>query len=94
METMIERCAKAIYEKLNAHGCAYLSDYGDDLAEVVVVEGRVDLLDIARAVIEEMRKPTEEMVDATGGGECNKWARGAWALMIDAALKEHEGEKR
>ncbi|ASR06905.1 hypothetical protein CHY08_07110 [Rhizobium leguminosarum bv. viciae] len=52
---------------------------------------RVTIKDaLARAAIEEMRTPTEAMVDETGGGECNKWARGAWALMIDAALKEQE----
>jgi hypothetical protein len=40
---MIERVAKAIYEKLNMRGNACLSDYGDDLGDVVV-DGRVDLL--------------------------------------------------
>jgi hypothetical protein len=51
---MIERVAKAIYEKLNMRGNACLSDYGDDLGDVVV-DGRVDLLDIAKAAIEAMR---------------------------------------
>lgn len=40
----------------------------------------------ARAAIEAMRKPTEDMLDATGG-ECRKWAPGAWQAMIDECLK-------
>lgn len=90
-ESMIERVAKAIYEKLNMRGNAYLSDYGDDLGDVVV-DGRVDLLDIARAVIEEMRVPTDGMEDWFRDNleyaETGVWI---WKGAIDAALKEQEG---
>jgi len=41
---------------------------------------------LARAAIEAMREPTEEMIDACGNGECAKWAPGAWTAMISAAL--------
>lgn len=81
--SMIERVARAIaLEALDPETRAAV-----DPEKWFVAESYYDL---ARAAIEEMRKPTEAMVNETGGGECNKWARGAWALMIDAALKEQE----
>jgi hypothetical protein len=110
--TMIERCAKAIYAKLNdeMRGDGYLSDISDDMTDVVV-DGRVDLLAVAKAVIEEMREPTEAMVEA--GGEAYyghprasavEWAKEDkfdlhaadaaifYAAMVNAALKEQEGD--
>ena len=42
----------------------------------------------ARAAIEAMREPTQAMIDSCGDGECSKWAPGAWAAYIDAALRE------
>lgn len=46
-----------------------------------------ELTDIlARAALEAMRVPTQEMIDSCGNGECAKWAPGAWANYIDAAL--------
>lgn len=47
----------------------------------------------ARAGIEAMRKPTDAMVDSCGNGECGKWAPGAWANMIEAALGDGENRK-
>jgi hypothetical protein len=62
---MIERCAKAIYAKLNdeMRGDGYLSDSSDDMTDVVV-DGRVDLLAVARVAIESIREPTEPMLAA------------------------------
>jgi coenzyme F420-reducing hydrogenase gamma subunit len=94
--TMVDRVARTIYEKLNAQGLASLSDFGDDLTDVVFVEGRVDLLEIARAAIEEMREPTEAMVEASAAiyGDNYlyryEYSKDQWRAMIDAALK---GEK-
>ncbi|TBG78634.1 hypothetical protein ELG76_04260 [Rhizobium leguminosarum] len=75
-ETMVERVGERLRKEcLEVFGSTWSND----------VAWR-----FARAAIESLRKPTEAMVNETGGGECNKWARGAWALMIDAALKEQE----
>ncbi len=92
---MIERCAKAIYAKLNdeMRGDGYLSDISDDMTDVVV-DGRVDLLAVARAVIGELLKPTKEMFEASKDymdfpSTSTLW----WEAMINGALKEH-GDKR
>ena len=90
---MIERVAMAIYEKRNGAGCrpwsrqpsAYKAPYLDD----------------ARAAIEEMRVPTENMLDS---GACYEdpndaykgnpiyeegdLSRDVWTAMINAALRE------
>jgi hypothetical protein len=47
-------------------------------------------LNLARAAIEAMREPTEAMVNSCGNGECAKWAPGAWANYIEAALSHDE----
>lgn len=103
--TMVERCAKAIYAKLNdeMRGDGYLSDISDDMTDVVV-DGRVDLLAVARAAIEGMREPTQQMrlagiaewsrPDPTPEHESTLVFNAVWRAMVNAALKEQEGEKR
>ena len=91
---MIQRVAKAIYEARYPqyeweHCKAAATRPVDRAAKKEVAE----TLGAARAAIEAMRKPTQSMLDATGG-ECRKWAPGAWDLMVEAAippsLKEQE----
>lgn len=78
MSTMVERVARAMAEVNDHHQEFAIGDFRDAY------------MDQARAAIEAMREPTEAMVDSCGNGECAKWARGAWANYIDAALQEQE----
>lgn len=93
MSDMITRAARAIlkrrYYEPDLHGdleSFYASCYPEH-----VMEAEAE----ARAVIEVMRKPTREMIDSCGTGECAKWAPGAWLNYIDAALASPtpEGER-
>ncbi len=91
--TMVERVAKAIYtinaiehvEKTGQTRIAYAA---------LAAEGREMLARMARAAIEEMRQPTDEMVDA--GHEANdsdhdgprrQDTRNVWRAMVNRALK-------
>lgn len=84
--TMVERVAKAIYEKRNGPGCT-------PWARQKKVHQAPYLSD-AVAAIGEMREPTEAMAKAMHG---NSTIVGAiipgWQAAIDAALKEHEEKK-
>lgn len=92
--TMVERCAKAIYEKRNGPGCTPWSRQKK--------VHQAPYLHDARAAIEAMREMTppmehaayEEMPayrehDETDALYAAKW----YGCIIDAALKEQEGEK-
>lgn len=86
MSEMIERVAKAICKRRNTKQCASIcfshSSLNESCPEVLTV-----WKEDAKAAIQAMREPTEEMIDAT-----NKVADGeiteTWQTMIDAALKE------
>jgi len=80
MSEMVERVAKAVVAKLQPSVfCG-----GDEACDSLPCSCA---LDIARAAIEAIREPTDEMLDA-GWGQRGERARGIWRLMIDAALKE------
>lgn len=80
---MVERVAKAIYETWAvSRGVTEPWDELRRLGHSIVEEARSE----ARAAIKAMREPTAEMLESCGNGECAKWAPGAWANMIDAAL--------
>ena len=90
MESMIEKVAKAIEDKLDDYRWA-----GD--AELAG-EGRQNMArEIVRATLEAMRYPTNEMADVGTEARWRSAVRDAnsvreiWSAMIDAALKEHEG---
>lgn len=85
--TMVEKVARAI--------SAQLEEYGLEAYEVAEADGRAGWAhEIARAAIDAMRDPTDEMLDAGQTPGWSRWeVRGRFNLMIDAALKEHEGEK-
>lgn len=63
MSTMVERLAKAILEEIREGG-AFVDTIDDDLSCLVLVDGDVDMLAVARAAIEAMMEPTEEQLDA------------------------------
>lgn len=86
---MIERAAKAIYEKRNGAGCKPWS--------LQPKAHKAPYLDDAKASIEAMREPTEAMSAAMGRANMNivggYGGPSGWEAAIDAALKEHEGQK-
>lgn len=81
--TMVERVARAIYEKRNGAGCKPWS--------IQTNAHRAPYLDDAKAAIEAMRKPTGGMEDwfrdNLEHAETGVWI---WNGAIDAALKEQE----
>lgn len=81
--TMVERVAKAIAAK--ADSATPWEDCGQGFKEICI--------EFAEAAIEAMREPTEMMVIAGCHHENMGDMAGRWNAMIDAALKEHEGEK-
>lgn len=103
-ETMIERAAKAAFEKNCEHGRAAGDEVAKFFAGVAwatepdhLREARVECM---RAAIEAMREPTEEMLEAAeiAGHQQPTQPRSAridllhafWRAMIDAALKVPE----
>jgi hypothetical protein len=91
MESMIERVVDEILKHLVAGGES-IKDIGDGL---VKIDGCVDLYEVARVAIGAMRESTDAMDDA---GEKAIYdlprhiAVMAYEVMIEAALKEHEGQ--
>jgi hypothetical protein len=77
-ESMIERVAKAIYEKRNGSGC---TPWGRQKKV-----HQAPYLSDAAAAIEAMRTPTEAMLDE--GPPEPYMEKHVWARMIDAALKD------
>lgn len=82
---MVERVARAIYER-NSKRTNYV--WPDDVYPAI----RNRCLRDARAAIEAMREPTEEMVNAgavaEGDTNLEAQARSLWEAMIDAILKD------
>jgi hypothetical protein len=78
MQTMRERIAARL-AKCDWEGAEFES-WRDEAKEPLLAK--------ADAVLEELREPTEGMIEACGNGECRKWAHGAWYEMIDHARKE------
>lgn len=80
MTTMVERVAKAIMPE------AFI--FGEEARAKQPIA-----FERARAAIEAMRDPTEAMIDAgaDGSGEgSTRVALGAWADMIEEALKDEK----
>ena len=91
-ENMVEKVALAIHKSVagDPNRWGYVGD-AQDLTDVVI-DDRVDLIAVARAAIEAMREPTQDMGLAVseGCGEygcCGDRAFEHWQAMIDAALK-------
>lgn len=89
MDTMVEKVAKAICKRRNTKQCAAAclshSSLIENCPSVLLVWG-----EDAKAAIQAMHEPTEEMVEAAFGKHNIKPNpfRTAWYNMIDAALKE------
>ena len=85
MSEMVERVAKAIYEKRNGQGCRPWSRQPS--------AHKFPYIEDARAAIEAMREPTEAMLTA-GDDCCGEYGCGVWRMreiftaQIDAALKD------
>jgi hypothetical protein len=92
MTEMVERVARAIKERLAEIEDVYFRDDGSDCT----IDGHVDIEDLARAAIEAMREPTQEILDAPAVpnalGDDENYSdidvREAYQAMIDAALKD------
>lgn len=82
MNEMVERVAKALSANLEEGFPRFTQQSWDQLS----MPAKAVAITRARVAIEAMRNPTDNMLDATGG-ECRKWAPGAWQAMIDEALK-------
>ncbi len=80
MSEMIERVARAVFDKISAQR----------LIRIGAGYTREDALDVARAAIEAMREPSEEgfaaVLDANGYPGIPIVKR-IWVTMIDKALK-------
>lgn len=98
--TRLEKAARAIYDHHPSFqdGCWVEGpDYLD--LRSVVVDGGVNLVEIARAVLTAVREPDEALVDegVTGMAGANCAGRPLWAkqvrashtAMIDAILRDH-----
>lgn len=88
-ETMAQRIMAAIIAELDEQPAVYVGD--TELNGVsrpdVMVDGRVDMPAVARAIIAAMREPTDAMCRLPRiGRDAN--ASDIWAGMIDAALAE------
>lgn len=75
-DSMVDRVARAMGEKI----APALQPGGEP----------VRVKDVARAVIEAMREPTEAMIDASNANDNIVYGSGemTWRTMIDAALKD------
>jgi hypothetical protein len=74
---MIDRVADAIGEVLS-------KDRGGFCLVITTEEQRIEL---ARAVIEEMREPTDSMCDSPADAGNASRAKAIWKAMIDEALR-------
>jgi hypothetical protein len=85
MSEMIERVARVLYERSVA------SLTWDNIHAASQESWR----DLARAALEELRNPTEAMIEASNrewDGRMSHRSAGAWQAMIDAALAEPIGK--
>jgi hypothetical protein len=61
-ESMVELCARAIYDELVKQDTGYIGDYSGGYGSVIVVDMSVNIADVARAAIAAMREPTRDML--------------------------------
>jgi hypothetical protein len=101
--TMVERVARELCRSWLEKGLKDLSADGTlgatDLEKAATV-ATIDLhwenfVDDAVTALQAMHEPTEAMLDAGQTPGWSRWeVRGRFNLMIAAAIKEHEGQKR
>lgn len=99
MNEMIERVALALKAKIGeAFNAKPIPHSPPEWGAWSATGGSLNLEELARAAIEAMREPTEEMIEAAyyPAGEpgdqsvSRSEAEETWHAMIDAALKESE----
>jgi hypothetical protein len=96
MSEMIERVEKAMREADVMSTARRYPDRPIDEIRALAAECSLDYAVMARAAIEAMREPTEQMCDE--GAKEHRWGYGAydaevtWKHMITAALKEKHDE--
>lgn len=91
MSEMVERVARAIYEKANEQSPVVGTGHAEADDGKTILDGAYDLLAIARAAIEAMRVPTEKMIAAGMTCESGTYEEDVpriFTAMIDAALEE------
>jgi len=81
-DDMVERVAMALAANVEEGFPRFVKQSWDQYTELARTAFRLR----ARVAIEAMREPTQTMLDATGNGECGRWAPGVWITMVDAAL--------
>jgi hypothetical protein len=83
-KTMVERVARAMRKELHDS-----SIWGPDTLELVVLDGGVPLMAMARAAIAAMREPTEAMTKAAFAATFDDGVA-HWIAMIDAVLADQD----
>lgn len=96
MSEVIERIACAIASDLKAQadasrGLIFVNPRAMEVLDGVTLDGVFDLLTVARAAIEAIRKPTDAMIQRGWQDGAGGWGEGEeipdiWRAMIDAAL--------
>lgn len=87
MSEMVERVARAIHNAKPGNAWDWLREYakgGDQTAKGIIDDRMLE----ARAAIEAMREPTEDMSVAALDCGPDRDAVTYWKVMIDAALKD------
>lgn len=90
---MVLRVTDALIKGLEADGHESDAYVGKPFGPIVLVDGRFDFSVLARAAIEALRNPTEEMVNegietVCECGHTNHGARDTFIAMIDEALRD------
>ena len=86
---MIERVALALKAKIGeAFDATPIPGSPAEWGDWSATGGMLNLEDVARAAIEAMREPTQEMLRAGWAAAHDEDAGDCWRDMIDAALKE------
>ncbi|RWG24586.1 hypothetical protein [Mesorhizobium sp.] len=87
---MVERVAKAISRSIPLDGSRWHSQHGHDFPRQYSEREQNIIRGIARAAIEAMREPTDEMLAAGSRAIFHYWqANAAYRAMIDAALSQN-----
>ena len=89
-DTIIERVAAALARALEQQepddGGSYYLDAQDIRA--AEIDGTFDLIEVARAVLVELRKPTVEMLEEGRRDDLPATADAVWNRMVSAAIGE------
>jgi hypothetical protein len=85
--TKLEEVARGLFQRFRIEECDPPQVTWEEHA-IHTVE-HAAYIDAARAAIEALRRPNDAMLKSCGG-DCGKWAPGAWSNYLDAILSEGE----